>query len=109
MHSSSPELCIDHNNRLCLVFAKYRSPEMKCLARDWSQYYQRQNDSAESVDLSDVQIVQGRVTPEIDFEATLLFDVRYLKNGTRYSYTYNDRLVGSCIRSVDGAIFNYFE
>jgi len=51
-------------------------------------YYQRQKDSPSpgSVDFSDVQIVHkfiGRATPNLDFKVTILFNVKYLENGTR--------------------------
>ena len=61
-------------------------------------YYQWQNDSSESVDFSDVQIMgkfAGRVMPNLDFNVAVFFDVSYLENGIRQLYTYNGRLIGS--------------
>jgi len=55
-------------------------------------YYQWQNDSSESVDFSDVQIIRkfaSRVMPNLDFKVAVFFDVRFLENGIRQLYTYN--------------------
>ena len=51
-----------------------------------SEYYHWQKDSPRSVDFGDVQIVHKFavwVTSKLDFTVTILFNVKYLKNGTR--------------------------
>jgi len=69
-------------------------------------YYQRQKGTSRSVGFSDVQIVHklaGWVTPNLDFKVIIFFNVKYLENGTRCSYTYNGKLIsiGGILSDVD--------